>query len=59
MRNIISSELPESPYSDEDISKIFERRKIKIARRTVAKYRKILKIPSSSARSRKYKEDTK
>ena len=57
MRNIIASELPESPYSDEDISKIFERRNIKVARRTVAKYRKILKIPSSSARSRKYKEE--
>ena len=59
MRNIISGELPESPYSDEDISKIFERRNIKIARRTVAKYRKILKIPSSSTRSRQYKEEAK
>jgi len=56
MKKIISSELPESPYSDEDISKIFERRNIKVARRTVAKYRKILKIPSSSKRSRQYKE---
>ena len=56
MRNIISGEMPESPYSDEDISKMFERRNIKVARRTVAKYRKILKIPSSSARSRQYKE---
>ncbi len=57
MRNIISGEMPESPYSDEDISKIFERRNIKVARRTVAKYRKILKIPSSSVRSRQYKEE--
>lgn len=56
MKNIIASEMPESPYSDEDISKMFERRNIKVARRTVAKYRKILKIPSSSARSRQYKE---
>lgn len=56
MKNIIAGELHESPYSDEDISKIFERRNIKVARRTVAKYRKILKIPSSAARSRKYKE---
>ena len=56
MKNIIASELPESPYSDEDISKIFERRNIIVARRTVAKYRKILKIPSSSTRSRQYKE---
>jgi len=57
MKNIISGELPESPYSDEDISKIFERRNIKVARRTVAKYRKILKIPSSSVRSRQYQEN--
>ncbi|MEM7007992.1 MAG: RNA polymerase factor sigma-54 [Thermodesulfobacteriota bacterium] len=57
MKNIIAGELPESPYSDEDISKIFERRNIKVARRTVAKYRKILKIPSSSVRSRQYKEN--
>lgn len=56
MKNIIASEMPESPYSDKDISKMFERRNIKVARRTVAKYRKILKIPSSSARSRQYKE---
>jgi len=59
MKYIISGELPQSPYSDEDISKIFERRNIKVARRTVAKYRKILKIPSSSTRSRQYKENSK
>lgn len=51
IKDIVSSEMPESPYSDEDISKILERRSIKVARRTVAKYRKILKIPSSSARA--------
>ena len=59
MKNIIDGELPLSPYSDEDISKIYERRKIKVARRTIAKYRKILKIPSSSTRSRQYKENSK
>ena len=53
MKEIVSDELPESPYSDEDISKILERRNIKVARRTVAKYRKILKIPSSSERAKK------
>ena len=51
IKEIIAAELPESPYSDEDISKILERRSIKVARRTVAKYRKTLKIPSSSARA--------
>jgi len=53
IREIVTSEMPESPYSDEDISKILERRNIKVARRTVAKYRKILKIPSSSERANK------
>lgn len=54
--DIVSGELPESPYSDEDISKILERRNIKVARRTVAKYRKILKIPSSSARASQHRK---
>ncbi len=52
IKEIVSGEMPQSPYSDEDISKILERRNIKVARRTVAKYRKILKIPSSSARAK-------
>lgn len=56
IREIVSEELPDSPYSDEDISKILERRNIKVARRTVAKYRKTLKIPSSSARAGKGKK---
>ncbi|MEQ9620171.1 MAG: RNA polymerase factor sigma-54 [Deltaproteobacteria bacterium] len=51
IKEIIAGEMPESPYSDEDISKILERRNIKVARRTVAKYRKTLKIPSSSVRA--------
>ena len=51
IKDIVSGEEPESPYSDEDISKILERRNIKVARRTVAKYRKVLKILSSSARA--------
>jgi len=53
---IVSGEIPESPYSDEDISKILQRRNIKVARRTVAKYRKILKIPSSSARASQHRK---
>ncbi len=47
---IVKDEPPKTPYSDEDISKILERRNIKVARRTVAKYRKILGIQSSSKR---------
>lgn len=50
LRDIIHNELPESPYSDEDISRILERKKIKLARRTISKYRKMLKIPPSHER---------
>src|SRR3990170_1214312 len=57
IKDIITTESPESPYSDEDIAKMLERRNIKIARRTIAKYRKILKIPSSSERVAKKGKD--
>ena len=50
IKDIISEEPQGSAYSDEDLSKILKRRNIKVARRTVAKYRKILNIPSSSQR---------
>lgn len=48
---IIADESTDNPYSDEDISRILERRNIKIARRTVSKYRNILNIPSSFERA--------
>jgi len=50
LRDIIANESPKSPYSDEDISRILERKKIKLARRTISKYRKILNIPPSHER---------
>ena len=50
IKDIVVNESPENPFSDEDISKILERRNILVARRTVAKYRTILDIPSSSKR---------
>lgn len=50
IREIVENEPAENPFSDEDISKILKRKNVNIARRTVAKYRKILKIPSSSKR---------
>ncbi|NIP30611.1 MAG: RNA polymerase factor sigma-54 [Candidatus Dadabacteria bacterium] len=56
IEDLINNENAKSPYSDEDISKILELRNIKLARRTVAKYRKLLNIPSSSQRAKKYKE---
>lgn len=53
IKEIIDNESDENPFSDEDISKILKRKNVNIARRTVAKYRKILKIPSSSKRIKK------
>ncbi len=53
IRVLIEEEDPESPLSDEDIQKIFARRGITLARRTVAKYRKLSGIPSSHQRKRR------
>lgn len=48
--NIIKSEDPESPLSDQEIVRLIEKEGVKIARRTVAKYRKVLNIPSADRR---------
>ena len=52
IRKLISQEKPERPLSDSRIAKLLEEDGIKVARRTVAKYREALKIPSSSERRR-------
>lgn len=50
IREIVDEEPAECAFSDEDISKILSMKNVKVARRTVAKYRKTLGIPSSSKR---------
>jgi RNA polymerase sigma-54 factor len=50
MKKIIDGEPSERPYSDEQIMRMLENRGIKIARRTVTKYRKNLNIDSSQQR---------
>lgn len=55
--DIVSDEPRTNPYSDEDISKILDRRNIKVARRTIAKYRKSLDLASSSQRARLYRDE--
>ena len=54
VRDLISRFIAEEnsgkPYSDQQIMKFLKDRQIEIARRTVAKYRKELKIPSASRR---------
>jgi RNA polymerase sigma-54 factor len=52
IRKIISEEDPSSPLSDMKIGDIFKSQNITIARRTIAKYREELKIPSQSQRRR-------
>jgi RNA polymerase sigma-54 factor len=52
IRNMIASEDPRKPYSDDGIANMLNAAGIDIARRTVAKYREKMKIPSSSRRKR-------
>ncbi len=50
IRLIIGSEDTQRPYSDDKISKLLKEANINIARRTVAKYREIMKVLPSSKR---------
>jgi RNA polymerase sigma-54 factor len=50
--DIIHEEDSKNPLSDQDIIMLLEKESIQMARRTVAKYRKELRIPSSNMRKR-------
>ena len=50
IREIIESEDKTKPYSDEEIARMLKARGYQVARRTVAKYRQLLGIPSSRDR---------
>ncbi|MFN4894875.1 MAG: RNA polymerase factor sigma-54 [Pseudomonadota bacterium] len=50
IKQIIAQESPHNPISDQQIVKVLKAKNIDIARRTVAKYRETLGIPSSSLR---------
>ena len=50
IRTLIASEDPHAPLSDQAIEKALSKEGLHIARRTVSKYRTILKIPSASRR---------
>jgi len=52
MKEIITNENPKKPLSDQQIVNILKAKSINISRRTVAKYRDELGIPSSSGRRR-------
>jgi RNA polymerase sigma-54 factor len=52
IRKLVSGEDPERPLSDNQIAQMLSEEGITVARRTVAKYREAMKIPSSSDRKR-------
>jgi RNA polymerase sigma-54 factor len=52
IKQLILSEDAENPYSDQDIVNLLKKANIVIARRTVAKYREMLGLLSSSKRKR-------
>ncbi len=55
IKTIISAENVKKPFSDEALAEIISEKGVKLARRTVAKYRELMKIPSSSERRRRAK----
>ena len=55
LKKLISSEISNKPLSDEKIADVLSDQGIDVARRTVAKYRDMLNIPSSAERKRRSK----
>lgn len=53
IKSLVQGEDPARPLSDETIAKLLERDGIKVARRTVNKYREELRIPPASRRRRR------
>lgn len=54
IKDLVGKENPKNPLSDQKIAQLLEKDGIQIARRTVAKYREILKILPSSQRKKVY-----
>ena len=52
MNTLIEAEKSSKPLSDNKLMVLLEQQGIQVARRTVAKYRESLNIPSSSERKR-------
>ena len=52
LRRLVETEPPEAPLSDECLVALLQREGVDIARRTVAKYRQCMNIPSSFERKR-------
>jgi RNA polymerase sigma-54 factor len=54
LKEIVDAEDPRKPYSDQRLAELLAVHNINIARRTVTKYREMLRIGSSSERKRLY-----
>ena len=54
IKKFIAQEDPKKPYSDQALAELFQKNGIEIARRTIAKYREELGIPSSTLRKITY-----
>ena len=52
IKKLVAAEDPRKPLSDSKIAQVLEQQGINVARRTIAKYRESLVIPSSSERKR-------
>ena len=52
IKKLVAAESPRKPLSDNKLASLLNDQGIKVARRTVAKYREAMRIPSSSARKR-------
>ena len=50
LRLCIQKEEPAAPFSDQELLSIFKKEGVQIARRTIAKYRKIMNIPAAEQR---------
>jgi RNA polymerase sigma-54 factor len=50
LNDIIESENKSSPYTDEELEEILQTKGYNIARRTIAKYRKQLRVPVARLR---------
>lgn len=53
IKDLVDNESPQKPLSDQKIVDLLKTQDIVVARRTVAKYRELMNIPSSSKRKRK------
>ncbi|MCP5017790.1 MAG: RNA polymerase factor sigma-54 [Ketobacter sp.] len=52
IKKLVAAENPKKPLSDSKIANILEEQDIKVARRTIAKYREAMMIPPSNERKR-------